>query len=87
MVEQLKQYITENGLIEAGETTLIAASAGIDSTVLCHLFNLAGFSFAIAHCNFELRGNESDEDALFVEQLAHSFGVQFFCKNFQTEKF
>lgn len=84
MLERFKQYISEEKLIESGEKTLLAASAGVDSTVLCHLFQAAKLPFAIAHCNFQLRGADSEGDALFVKNLAAQFEVPFVSTSFDT---
>lgn len=67
--------------------TLLAISGGLDSMVMAHLFRSAGLSFAFAHCNFQLRGQESDEDAAFVQQVARDFAVPFFEKRFETKEF
>jgi tRNA(Ile)-lysidine synthase len=63
---------------------LLAVSGGIDSTVLCQLSRQAGLSFAIAHCNFNLRGEESERDEAFVQSLSNKYGVEFFVKKFDT---
>lgn len=64
--------------------TLLAVSGGLDSVVMAHLFKKAGYPFAIAHCNFQLRGAESDGDELFVQQVALDYEVPFFVKRFET---
>lgn len=66
---------------------LVAVSGGIDSVVLCDLCNAAGYSFAVAHCNFQLRGEESERDEKFVRSLATKYGVGLFVKKFDTQKF
>lgn len=66
---------------------LLAVSGGIDSVVLCHLCKSANLNFAIAHCNFHLRKEDSNQDQLFVEQLASSLGVSVFVNEFETEKY
>lgn len=54
--------------------------------VMVSLFSKAKFNFGIAHCNFKLRGAESDEDAAFVKKTALNLGVEYFEKNFNTRE-
>lgn len=63
---------------------LLAYSGGLDSTCLLHLLLKAGRKPILAHCNFELRGEESDEDALFAKEQAEKYGLKFKLKNFET---
>jgi tRNA(Ile)-lysidine synthase len=81
MYLQLIDFILKERLIAKDEKVLLAVSGGIDSVVMCHLFAQTDYSFGIAHCNFRLRGKESDGDALFVEGLAKQFAVPFYLKN------
>ncbi|MFK5854572.1 MAG: tRNA lysidine(34) synthetase TilS [Bacteroidota bacterium] len=78
MINRFKKYIRENKLIQSGDSILLAVSGGIDSVVMLDLFDKAGINYAIAHCNFKLRDNESDEDEMFVRQLAHNYDVDIF---------
>jgi tRNA(Ile)-lysidine synthase len=66
---------------------LLAVSGGIDSVVMCELFYQAGFPFAIAHCNFQLRGDEADKDEKFVLALAAKYNAEFFAKKFDTQNY
>ena len=77
----LVDFILKEKLIAKGEKVLLAVSGGVDSVVMCHLFAQTDFTFGIAHCNFALRGNESDGDALFVETLAKQFNIPFYLHN------
>jgi len=52
--------------------------------VMVHLFKASGFKFGIAHCNFKLRGTESDQDAIFVGKAARHLDVEYFEKSFET---
>ncbi|MBL6444911.1 tRNA lysidine(34) synthetase TilS [Fulvivirga sp. 29W222] len=66
---------------------LLAVSGGVDSVVLVRLFKDAGFNFAIAHCNFQLRGLESDGDEVFVRELAQLNNVSCFVQSFDTKNY
>ncbi|MCX6266013.1 MAG: tRNA lysidine(34) synthetase TilS [Bacteroidetes bacterium] len=81
------RFINSQKLFIPQEQVLLAVSGGIDSTVMAHLFHQAKFQFAIAHCNFGLRGNNSAEDAEFVKNLADQFKVPFFVQQFETTNF
>ncbi|WP_431121391.1 tRNA lysidine(34) synthetase TilS [Flagellimonas flava] len=63
---------------------LVACSGGLDSVILAHLCKQAGLNIALAHCNFKLRGDESDGDEEFVEELAQTLGVEVHKKSFDT---
>ena len=63
---------------------LMAVSGGADSMVAASLFHMAGLSFAIAHCNFHLRGIDSDRDMHFVEKAAEKWQVPFHLREFDT---
>ncbi|MFS4469147.1 tRNA lysidine(34) synthetase TilS [Maribacter sp. 2210JD10-5] len=62
----------------------MACSGGLDSTVLFHLSYALGLEFSLAHCNFNLRGKESDDDAVFVKQLAQEKGLTLYDTIFDT---
>ena len=66
---------------------LIGVSGGIDSVVLVHLFHQLNYRMAIAHCNFKLRGKESDDDEKFVQNLGKQYGIPVFSKSFNTSDF
>jgi len=87
MIPKFLQYSASQNLLPNGTKTLIATSGGVDSVVLCHLFHQVGLPFAIAHCNFQLRSEDSDLDEAFVKKLAAQFGAPFFSTRFETEDF
>jgi tRNA(Ile)-lysidine synthase len=70
----------------SNHTLLVGVSGGIDSVVLLDLLASSGFSIAVAHCNFHLRGVESDLDEVFVKSLANRYGVPFFAHAFDTRR-
>ncbi len=84
LLQNFTAYINKENLFQQKDKLLIAVSGGMDSSVLCELCNLAGYDFAIAHCNFKLRGAESDRDEDFVRQLGEKYQVQIFVKEFDT---
>jgi tRNA(Ile)-lysidine synthase len=65
---------------------LLAISGGIDSVVMAHLFWKSGMECAIAHCNFGLRGLESDSDQQFVEELALKMQIPSYVTRFDTRQ-
>ncbi|NTW23714.1 MAG: tRNA lysidine(34) synthetase TilS [Lentimicrobium sp.] len=87
MLEQFKQYVSEFRLFGPKEPILLAISGGVDSMVLAELFHRAGFNFAIAHCNFGLRGSESNQDEAFVTSIAEAYKVKLFVKHFKTREY
>ncbi|MDR1582774.1 MAG: tRNA lysidine(34) synthetase TilS [Prevotellaceae bacterium] len=66
---------------------LLAVSGGIDSMVMAHLFVNSGFRCAIAHCNFSLRGDESDSDEALVRFFAGNCNIPFYTVRFDTNKY
>lgn len=65
---------------------LLAVSGGVDSMVLVDLFYKAGFDFIMAHCNFHLRGEESNRDEIFVKTIAEIYQKEISIQHFDTEK-
>jgi tRNA(Ile)-lysidine synthase len=85
--EQYIEFVKRNRLFSQDDYLLIAVSGGIDSVTLCHLCREAGFSFSIAHCNFNLRGEESERDQRFTEDLAKELQVDFYLEKFDTKEY
>lgn len=87
MLNKLVAFIESNQLFAKKNTFLIAASGGVDSVVLCHLFSKAKYDITIAHCNFQLRKDESDEDEAYTKQLASNLNVSFYSKKFDIKSY
>lgn len=77
-------FIGHQNLCRATDNILLAVSGGIDSVVMAGLFHQCGYKFGIAHCNFRLRGAESNADEEFVETLATKYNVPFHVNRFDT---
>ncbi len=85
MQQKIQQYILEKQLFDIKkDNILLAVSGGIDSMVLAHLFLEIGVNFGIAHCNFKLRGADSDEDEMFVKNFAESHSIPYHSIAFNT---
>lgn len=78
-------FIKKHALIGSGERVLLAVSGGLDSVAMLHLFCQTDIPFAIAHCNFNLRGDESDGDEQFVKDRAEALGIECFLTKFDTK--
>ena len=84
LLDGFERYIEENELFTHDDKILLTVSGGVDSMVMMALTAAAGYKFGVAHCNFQLRGKESDEDEVLVEHEAKRLGVEFFNKRFDT---
>ncbi len=84
LVKEFQGYIRKENLFQPKDKLLLAVSGGVDSVVLCELCKQAGYDFVIVHCNFQLRGEESERDEEFVRGLAVRYGVEFLVKRFDT---
>lgn len=87
MLNQFLENIKDKRLFDTGQKILLAVSGGIDSMVMLHLFEKSGFDYGIIHCNFQLRGAESDRDEEFVKNQVLIHGVPAFFKRFDTEEY
>ncbi len=84
LLEGFIAYIEKEELFTRDQPLLLAVSGGVDSVVMAHLVKAAGFTFFIAHCNFQLRGAESLRDEAFVEDLAARLEAPFYKVRFDT---
>ena len=66
---------------------LLAVSGGVDSMTLLHLFSLTKLNFSIAHCNYNLRSNESLEDEFLVKKIAKKLKIELHIKNINTKNY
>ena len=82
--DKFREYIREQSLCTYDDRILLAVSGGVDSMVMLSLFVRGGYRVAVAHCNFQLRGTEADEDDVLVEKEAARLGVPFHAVRFDT---
>ncbi len=87
MLQKLQNHLQINFPFLKEKKLLLAVSGGIDSMVLVYLFKQLQFDFAVAHCNFQLRGNESKCDEDFVESICDSLSITLFVQKFDTKQF
>lgn len=82
-LQQLKRF----PFLQKQQKQLLAVSGGVDSIVLCDLMFVSEYDFVITHCNFQLRGAESERDEQFVRSLGAKYGKEILVKRFDTEKY
>lgn len=86
-VKQFQEFARLHALFTPQKLVLAAVSGGKDSVLMAHLLKASGFKFAIAHCNFLLRGAEAQRDRDFTSNLAQTLQVPFFLTEFNTENY
>jgi tRNA(Ile)-lysidine synthase len=84
MYEHFIEFINQNNLLKNGDRVLLAISGGMDSMAMAELFRLSAFQYAIAHCNFQLRGKAADKDEAFVRSYASDLQLDYFSRKFDT---
>jgi len=85
MIKKFKKFVDQNALFTPEDKVLLAVSGGVDSVVLCVLMKQADYNFGIAHCNYQLRGADSDGDVEFVKKVADFLDVSLHIQTFDTE--
>lgn len=87
MLQKFQNHINANFGFLKDKKLLLAFSGGMDSMVLVHLFQKLNLNFALAHCNFQLRGAESDGDENFVAAYAKLNNIACFITKFDTSNY
>lgn len=87
MLKKFEKHITENFKFLNSKKILIAISGGMDSVALTHILKNLNYNISLAHCNFQLRGDESDLDQQFVEKLANDLDTTYYIKKFDTKNY
>ena len=87
MLEKVREYIQKENLIKDNTKIIVGLSGGMDSMVLLDILTLLGYSCIAAHCNFHLRGEESNRDEIFVKKWCKSIDIPFTSINFDTNQY
>lgn len=87
MLEQFLNHIEQHELCKSTDRILLAVSGGLDSMVMLNLFKRSNYTIGVAHCNFQLRGSEAEEDERFVADACKAADVPFFVKKFNTRDY
>jgi len=87
LLKDFIKNIEQQNLFQKNDFLLLAVSGGADSVALCELCFQAGFHFEIAHCNFQLRGEESERDEKFVHELGEKYCTKVHSRKFDTKKY
>ena len=87
MWSRVSEYIKNHKLLDINELYLVALSGGADSVALLLMLHEAGYRVHAAHCNFHLRGAESDRDEAFCVSLCERLGVALHRVHFDTQTY
>lgn len=85
MIEKIQETIAKNTLFLPTHKLLVAVSGGADSMILAYTLQKIGYNIGIIHCNFQLRGAESDVEEEHVRAFSQKNNLPFFCKKFDTQ--
>lgn len=87
MQEKFEAFVREQKLFDKNDRVIVALSGGVDSVVLATLMLRSGYTFSVAHCNFHLRGEESNRDERFVRSWAEKNKIKLFVSEFDTYEY
>ena len=84
-IQKVANYITKHQLIKEGQMVLVACSGGSDSMTLVDILLKLDIPISLAHCNFKLRGAESDSDEVFIKEFAKQKKLKIYLNTFDTK--
>ncbi len=87
MLQTIRTYIEQHNLLSEKKPVLVGLSGGADSVALLAVLVRLGYKCIAIHCNFHLRGEESNRDEIFAQEFATGLGVSFHCIDFATEQY
>lgn len=85
MLNEVRRYIEKHQLLAVDKPVIVGLSGGADSVALLSVLCELGYTCIAAHCNFHLRGEESDRDEQFARGLADSFHIPYYKTDFDTQ--
>lgn len=86
-LNRISEFIHANGLLKDGADVIVGLSGGADSTALLLVLLHLGYRCTAVHCNFHLRGAESDRDQAFVTELCKKLGVELTVCSYDTQSY
>lgn len=87
MLKAFQTYIRDENLFSETDKLVLAVSGGADSMVMLKLFQQTNYEFCVAHCNFKLRGAESDGEEVFIRDYCGEQGIELFVEQFDTREY
>ena len=87
MINKIQTYIQHHNLANSGTSILVACSGGVDSMVMVDVLLKLNYNVSLAHCNFQLRGKESDADEKFLLDFAMKHNIPFYTIKFDTKEY
>ena len=87
LMKKVKEFIEKEDLFSKQDKILVALSGGADSVALTRILITLGYHCEVAHCNFELRGEESDRDEDFVRNFCRSLNIKCHSIHFETRRY
>jgi len=87
MQQKVENYIQKQQLLTRNGQIIVGVSGGTDSVALLHILISLRYDCVIAHCNFNLRMEESDRDEVFVRNLANNYNIPYYSIDFETIKY
>ena len=86
LLQRISNFILEQKLCQAEDHILLAISGGPDSVFLAFAMRLLGYKIGLAHINYQLRGEESEQEEALVRNYASIWEVPLFVKNLNTRE-